>query len=122
MSNSSQEFNLKYRLTQEDLKLLKVSPNHFNSFQITGKVSELWKDTLKNFFKTPLALIATIVFILLLLTAIFTAAFSPFDTTKPISGVDNELVFSQKPGTWGVFENNISQDLLDKILSKSTPI
>ncbi|SYV92181.1 Uncharacterised protein, partial [Mesomycoplasma hyorhinis] len=42
MSNSSQEFNLKYRLTQEDLKLLKVSPNHFNSFQITGKVSELW--------------------------------------------------------------------------------
>ncbi|MXR07701.1 ABC transporter permease [Mycoplasma hyorhinis] len=121
MSNSSQEFNLKYRLTQEDLKLLKVSPNHFNSFQITGKVSELWKDTLKNFFKTPLALIATIVFILLLLTAIFTAAFSPFYTTKPISGVDNELVFSQKPGTWGVFENNISQDLLDKILSKSTP-
>ncbi|QJB70963.1 ABC transporter permease [Mycoplasma sp. 1654_15] len=116
MSNSSQEFNTKYRLTQQDLRLLKVSPNHFNSFQITGKVSELWKDTIKNFFKTPLALIATIVFILLLLTAIFTAAFSPFKTTEAIAGVDSELVFSQKPGSWGIFENNISADLLNKIL------
>lgn len=46
MSNSSQEFNLKYRLTQEDLKLLKVSPNHFNSFQITGKqLTKQWKNS-----------------------------------------------------------------------------
>ncbi|MBG0730572.1 ABC transporter permease [Mycoplasma sp. 'Moose RK'] len=110
-----QEFNEKYRLKPEHLNLLKPASATEKNYQLTGKVLQLWKDTIRKFFRSPISLISTIFFILILLIAIFTIAFSPYSTTKPISQADAALVYEQLPSGYGIIKTTISTDILEKI-------
>lgn len=112
---NSQEFNEKYRLNSDQVKLLKRVDVHSETHQMTGKIVVLWKDTIKKFFKSPISLLSTILLIIILLIAIFTALLSPYSTSKPISNADTSLVFEQLPSGYGIIHTNISSDLLAKI-------
>lgn len=109
------EFNQKYNLRKEQISLLKPASFQEKNYQAMGKTVEFWKDAIQKFFKSPISLISTILFIIILLIAIFTIIFSPYEATKPISNADPSLVYEQLPSSLGVIKTTVSSDILDKI-------
>ncbi|WP_341492997.1 ABC transporter permease [Mesomycoplasma ovipneumoniae] len=109
------EFNQKYNLKENQIKLLKLASFSEKNYQVTGKIVELWKDTVQKFFKSKISLISTFLFLSVLIIAIFTIIFSPYSVNKPISNADPSLVYEQLPSTLGTIKTTISTDILEKI-------
>ncbi|MDW2920424.1 ABC transporter permease [Mesomycoplasma ovipneumoniae] len=109
------EFNQKYNLKENQTKLLKLASFSEKNYQVTGKIVELWKDTVQKFFKSKISLISTLLFLSVLIIAIFTIIFSPYSVNKPISNADPSLVYEQLPSTLGTIKTTISTDILEKI-------
>ncbi|MDW2924214.1 ABC transporter permease [Mesomycoplasma ovipneumoniae] len=109
------EFNQKYNLKENQIKLLKLASFSEKNYQVTGKIVELWKDTVQKFFKSKISLISTLLFLSVLIIAIFTIIFSPYSVNKPISSADPSLVYEQLPSTLGTIKTTISTDILEKI-------
>ncbi|WP_341491720.1 ABC transporter permease [Mesomycoplasma ovipneumoniae] len=109
------EFNQKYNLKENQTKLLKLASFSEKNYQVTGKIVELWKDTVQKFFKSKISLISTFLFLSVLIIAIFTIIFSPYSVDKPISNADSSLVYEQLPSTLGTIKTTISTDILEKI-------
>ncbi|WP_337895808.1 ABC transporter permease [Mesomycoplasma ovipneumoniae] len=109
------EFNQKYNLKENQIKLLKLASFSEKNYQVTGKIVELWKDTVQKFFKSKISLISTFLFLSVLIIAIFTIIFSPYSVNKPISSADPSLVYEQLPSTLGTIKTTISTDILEKI-------
>ncbi|WP_044285965.1 ABC transporter permease [Mesomycoplasma ovipneumoniae] len=109
------EFNQKYNLKENQIKLLKLASFSEKNYQVTGKIVELWKDTIQKFFKSKISLISTLLFLSVLIIAIFTIIFSPYSVNKPISNADPSLVYEQLPSTLGTIKTTISTDILEKI-------
>ncbi|UVO15984.1 ABC transporter permease [Mesomycoplasma ovipneumoniae] len=109
------EFNQKYNLKENQIKLLKLASFSEKNYQVTGKIVELWKDTVQKFFKSKISLISTLLFLSVLIIAIFTIIFSPYSVNKPISNADPSLVYEQLPSTLGTIKTTISTDILEKI-------
>lgn len=109
------EFNQKYNLKENQTKLLKLASFSEKNYQVTGKIVELWKDTVQKFFKSKISLISTLLFLSVLIIAIFTIIFSPYSVDKPISNADPSLVYEQLPSTLGTIKTTISTDILEKI-------
>ncbi|MDW2907419.1 ABC transporter permease [Mesomycoplasma ovipneumoniae] len=109
------EFNQKYNLKESQIKLLKLASFSEKNYQVTGKIVELWKDTVQKFFKSKISLISTLLFLSVLIIAIFTIIFSPYSVNKPISNADPSLVYEQLPSTLGTIKTTISTDILEKI-------
>ncbi len=109
------EFNQKYNLKESQTKLLKLASFSEKNYQVTGKIVELWKDTVQKFFKSKISLISTLLFLSVLIIAIFTIIFSPYSVNKPISSADPSLVYEQLPSTLGTIKTTISTDILEKI-------
>ncbi|MDW2930267.1 ABC transporter permease [Mesomycoplasma ovipneumoniae] len=109
------EFNQKYNLKDNQIKLLKLASFSEKNYQVTGKIVELWKDTVQKFFKSKISLISTLLFLSVLIIAIFTIIFSPYSVNKPISNADPSLVYEQLPSTLGTIKTTISTDILEKI-------
>ncbi|MDO6856364.1 ABC transporter permease [Mesomycoplasma ovipneumoniae] len=109
------EFNQKYNLKENQIKLLKLASFSEKNYQVTGKIVELWKDTVQKFFKSKISLISTLLFLSVLIIAIFTIIFTPYSVNKPISNADPSLVYEQLPSTLGTIKTTISTDILEKI-------
>ncbi|MGZ9428650.1 ABC transporter permease [Mycoplasma sp. 1012] len=116
--NLSLSFEKKYKFSKADKELLKFSSANkdiISSSSVTGKPSKLFLDVLKRFFANKYAVIALVIFILLIITAFISWLTSPFSTTKPISGASLSLIKELKPSFEGDVTFTLSTELLDKI-------
>ncbi|AGQ51123.1 ABC transporter permease [Mesomycoplasma hyopneumoniae] len=114
---SLKEFSQRYNLTKEQISLLKPASFSEKNYISTGRILEFWKDAILKFFRSKISLISTILFLSLLIIAIFSVILSPYSSTKPISQADPVLVNEQLPSGWGIIKTTVSTDILEKIRS-----
>lgn len=111
------DFNQKYNLSKEQISLLKPASFQQKHYQATGKITELWKDAILKFLKSPISLTSLILFFVILIIAIFTIILSPYSASTPISKADPSLVYEQLPSGLGIIKTTVSSDILEKIRS-----
>ncbi|KKB26835.1 Oligopeptide transport system permease protein OppC [Mycoplasmopsis meleagridis] len=85
MDNRVNEFNRKYRLSNELLDKIRFSTdeNKKISSQIAGKPKKLGIEIIKRFFSNPVVIISLLVFVVVLLMSILVPVFSKIDDIAP---------------------------------------
>ncbi|UUM19401.1 ABC transporter permease [Mycoplasma sp. 1018B] len=91
MQNNLNDFNTKYRLSEELISKLKFSDaSQFKqNAQITGKPKKLGVEILKRFFSNPVVVISLLIFIIVVLMSILIPIFSEKNGIYPAQRVTN---------------------------------
>lgn len=81
---NNNQFNQKYGISDNLATKLRISTNEKNSNNIAGKPKILALEIMKRFFSNPIVIIAAIVFIFLIVTALVVKYTSPYPAVKSI--------------------------------------